>query len=911
MKIDHFSSLKIFLVIFIASLTAFASQPKAPTNLRSCDKVQPVGTDDKPYFGWYVNDSDDNEIQSAYQILVASTMAALESGKGDVWDSGKIISRSQNYISFKGNKLSPATRYYWKVRTWDKDGNPSPYASVSYFDTGLFNSKEWEGANWIKRNTTDADDYTYYRKSVSVPKKNITRAIVYVSANHNYELYLNGKEIGKGLAYHYPQYAYYNAYDITSLVKPNAGNIFACLTHWYGGGQGRAPGERGFLLKTVIEYADGTKTIVGTDNSWKQKQAEVFITGQPRRNGEGIGYIDKIDSRNEEPDWNKLGFDDSGWEQAVVIGAPPVAPWIADLQPDLTRVIEKQITPASVKSLGNGKYLIDLGKIYAGMPQINFEGGNPGDVVSMRGGYVLKPDGSLSTEIDQQTNLEYFFLLNGNKAVFKPMLYLSYRYLQVDNSPNALTTDNVRFISRHYELDPSRTEFISSDTMLNQVWSLMMHSLIVGAHEGFLDTPTREKGAFLGDAWSQGVASMLAMGERSLNLRVMLEFLDSQDQYWPDGRLNAVYPNVDGKRDIPDYTQSYLVWTWDYYLQTGNIDFLKSNYSKLKKIADYVDTYRDASTGLIHNLAGGSGPYRYGIIDWPAQMRYGYDMTTEAKTVINAYAYADFDIISKIAATLGNQQDSDAYKNKAIAIKEAINSKLINADGVYVDGLKPDRSQSTHVSQHANMYPLALGIVPEKNRKVVIDIVKQKEMSVGMVTLRYLPEAIGEAGEAEHLLKLYTNTGWDGWAKTISLGGTVTWESWDAHTNNQSMSHPWGAIGLAGIQQYILGVKTLRPQHEVLQVKPLDFKGTLSRVSGSFPTDKGNIAVSWDRDDKRFLLTLSIPDNVEAKVYIPKSGASGSKLKVDGKEVSAKEEGDYLLIENTGSGKHTFERALK
>lgn len=908
--------MKVFLTPTVVTLLvvgsiAQASQPKAPINLRSCDKVKPVGTDEKPYFGWYVNDPDDNEIQSAYQIIVASSPAALASGNADVWDSGKVNSRSQNYNVFAGNNLSASTRYYWKVRTWDKDGNASPYSEVAYFDTGLFTSKDWESANWIKRNTTDADDYTYYRKTFSVPTKNIARAIAYISANHNYELYLNGTLTGKGLAYHYPQYAYYNAYDISKSLKNSAENTLACLTHWYGGGQGRAPGERGLLMKVVIEYTDGAKDIIGTDNSWKQKQAELFVTGQPRRNGEGIGYIDKIDSRKDEPNWYKPGFNDSGWEPAVTIGAPPVAPWTGDLQPDLTRVIETEIKPVSVKSLGGNKYLIDLGKIYAGMPQISFDGGNAGDMVTMRGGYVLKPDGSLLAEVDQQTNLEYFFLLNGKKAVFKPMLYLSYRYLQVDNSPNKLTTDNVRFISRHYELDPSRTKFSSSDQMLNQVWNLMMHSLIVGAHEGFLDTPTREKGGFLGDAWSQGVASMWTMGERSLNLRVMLEFLDSQDQYWPDGRLNAVYPNVDGKRDIPDYTQSYLVWVWDYYLQTGNTDFLRSNYSKLKKIADYVDTYRDTSTGLIHNLAGGSGPYRYGIIDWPAQMRYGYDMTTEAKTVINAYAFVDFDIVSKIAAVLGNQQDSEVYKNKAMSIKEAINSKLINASGVYIDGLTPDKSQSTHISQHANMYPLALGIVPEKNRKAVIDVVKQKEMSVGMVTLRYLPEAIGEAAEGEHLLKLYTNASWDGWAKTISLGGTVTWESWDANTNNQSMSHPWGAIGLAGIQQYILGIKILKPQHEVIQVKPLDFKNKLSQVSGSFPTDKGNIEVAWDRNDKRFSLTLAIPDNVEAKVYVPKCDIPGKTLKVDGKEVSGKEEGNYILIENIGSGKHTFERILE
>jgi alpha-L-rhamnosidase len=897
------------LFFLIQSSYSFALSPKAPDNLRCSDKTNPVGIDVMPYFGWYVNDPDDNEIQTAYQILVASSEENLIANKGDLWDSGRINSRKQNYIDYDGQQLTSAKRYYWKVRTWDKDGNAGPYSATAIFDTGLFAGSDWSGAKWIKRDTTDADDYTYFRKKFTLPtNKKIQRAIVYVTAGHNYELYINGNLIGKGLAYHYPQYHYYNAYDITSTLTPNSDNAFACLTHWFGGGQGRATGSRGFLLKAVIEYNDSTSTIIVTDGTWKQKQAEQWVTGQRRRNGEGVGYIEKIDADKIIPDWNSLDYDDSSWQEAVEIGAPPVSPWTENLQPDLTRLIEEEITPISATDLGEGKYVIDLGKVYPGMPRITFSGGDAGTTVNMRGGYTLNDDGTVSTSTTQNTNTSYYFILNGDTALFAPMVYLGMRYFQVDNSPNILTTENVTFICRHYELDPLRSNFVSSDTMLNQVWQLMKHSLIVGAQEEFVDTPTREKGGFLGDAWSQGVAAMNTLGDRAMNLRILLEFLDSQDQYWPDGRLNAVYPNSDGKRDIPDYTQSYLVWVWDYYMQSGNTKFLSDNYNKLKKVADYVDTYKNETTGLIHNLAGGGGAYRYGIIDWPAQMRYGYDMSAEARTVINAYAYIDFDIISKIAEVLGNTTDRDIYKVKAQEMKEAINTHLLNAQGVYIDGLISDQTQSSHVSQHANMFPMAMGIVPEVNIEAVITAIKERQMSVGMVTVRWLPESIGRADQGPHLIDLYTNTDWDGWAKTIALGGTATWESWDALTSGQSMSHPWGTAGLLGIQQYILGIKPLKPQHELIQIKPLDFHDSLSSARGTLPTDRGDITVEWDRNDSRFLMTITIPDNIKVKVYVPKCGTTGTAIKVDGIQTTGTEEGNYIFVENIGSGIHTFER---
>ncbi len=899
------STLIVFL-FFGYGFQAYAATPKAPTNLRSCDKIKPAGTDDTPYFGWYINDPDDNEIQTAYQILVASSQQLLDAGKADVWDSKKTTSRLQNCIYFGGKKLLPASRYYWKVRTWDKNENISPYSASSFFETGLFVAKDWTGATWIRRDTKDANDYTYFRKKIQLGAKQIKRATVYLTAFHNYAFYINGKLIGKGLGHHYPQFAYYNAYDVTNNLSNE--NTLAAMTHWYGGGQGRAKGDRGFLLKLVVEFKDGTTHVSGTDKSWKQMAVEAFNPITKSRNGEGVGYIDVIDSRKAIDNWNAPSFDDAAWQAASEIGTHPSPPFTGELQPDLTRLKEIKIKPVSVKRLGKDTYLIDLGKIYAGMPEIRFEGGKAGDTVNILGGFVLKDDGSVSEKMNQQTDLSYRFVLNGGTAVFKPIVYLGYRYLQINNCPNLLTEANVAFTTRYYELEPGRSDFTSSNDMLSRVWAMMIHSLTLGAQEGFVDTPTREKGEFLGDAWSQAMACISTMSERALSLRVLLEFLDSQDQYWPDGRLNAVYPNADGKRDIPDYTQQYLLWVWGYYMQTGNKVFLKTNYLKLKKIATYVAAYTNPTTNLIDKLAGGSGGYKFGIIDWPATMRYGYDMTTDVRTVINAYAYADFDIISRIAMITGNLADASMFRQKADSLKFYMNKQLINGDGVYTDGLLPDGTQSQHISQHANMFPLALGIVPYSNRTAVTAAVKQKKLSAGMVTIAFLLEALGETGSASNLLNLYTNPEWGGWANIIAKGGTATWESWDAPEYNHSMSHPWGAAGLPGIQKYILGVEPLRPQHELIQVKPLDFGDELKNAAGTFPTDKGDIRVKWVKGSGNYQLTLVTPGNVTANVYIPKGPAVNNLVKVNGKTISAVNLGDYLLIEGIGSGTNVFER---
>jgi alpha-L-rhamnosidase len=901
----HFQKYTFLLFnALIFSIPIQCSSPNQPFYLRCFNHSNPIGVDDRPFFGWYVSDNDQNEIQTAYQIIVATSKEDINKELGSIWNSDKVASRNQNYVYIPQHLLKAATQYYWKVRTWDKDNQVSPYSETASFSTGLFSNEDWSGAKWVKRPSEENETFTYFRKKTTTQNKEIKRAVAYISACHSYNLYINGTFIEKGFFHHYPQYSYYHALDITQHVLMGKELTFGVLTHWYGGGQGRATGYQGLLFKTIIEYQDGSFQYVYSDDTWRQTKAESWVTGTPRRNGEGIGFIETNDSRLVLNKWNQSDFNDKTWSPAYEVGSHPTAPWEGILRSDLTRVKEFEIKPVSIIPKGGGKYIIDLGKIYSGSFKIQFNGGKSGDTIAMRGGFVLDENGNVSTTLDQQTNMRFNHIHNGNQSEFYPYIYLGLRYLQIENSPSILDSNKVSFIFRYYELDPTQTRFSSSHATLNNVWEMMVHSLLIGTHEGFLDTPTREKGTFLGDSWAQGVPCLTVFNDRNMNLRALNEFLDSQDHYWPDGRMNAVYPNVDGKRDIPDYTQFFLFWAWDYYLQTGDKEWLLKNYSKLKKIADYVLRHKNESTGLIHNLAGGKGPYEYGIIDWPANMRYGYDMATQARTVINAYAFANFEIMSKIAFLTNHKEDGSKYSKSSIKIKKDMNLQLINKSGLYTDGLDSLLRQSEHTSQHANTIPYALDIVPTKEATVITEFIKSKNMSLGMICLRWLPEALGKAKEGEHLIDLYTNEDWDGWARTIALGGTVTWESWKANETNESMSHPWGAVGLLGIQNYILGIKTLTSQNHLISISPLWFGVKLTSAKGTYTTDSGIVEVDWSSKSNQYTIKIVVPANIKAKVNIPIQ--YGKTFYLNNKKVKGKKSGDVVFLGEYGSGTHTF-----
>ena len=142
--------------------------------------------------------------------------------------------------------------------------------------------------------------------------------------------------------------------------------------------------------------------------------------------------------------------------------------------------------------------------------------------------------------------------------------------------------------------------------------------------------------------------------------QALRDFARSQARYWPDGRVNAVYPNGDGKRDIPDSTEDYVEWVWKYWMTTGDRDQLAALYPVVRNITDYLARAIDPKTGLVTNLPGGGGDYLYGIVDWPPQMRYGYDMNTAARTTINVLAVDDFRRVAAMAQALGRPDERES-----------------------------------------------------------------------------------------------------------------------------------------------------------------------------------------------------------------------------------------------------------
>uniref|UniRef100_UPI00274090E8 family 78 glycoside hydrolase catalytic domain n=1 Tax=Actinoplanes sp. RD1 TaxID=3064538 RepID=UPI00274090E8 len=533
---------------------------------------------------------------------------------------------------------------------------------------------------------------------------------------------------------------------------------------------------------------------------------------------------------------------DSGWTAAQVADGVPV------LRAQQTRLAVSVAKPVSITTLPSGAVVADFGKVVPASPRVRFRAGTAGNRVAMVAGYLLNPDGTVSNspQDNQSTDLSYSYVQRDGDQTFEAFTYEGFRYLQLS------TPGEIAAVVQHTDVDPDRAATFDSDNAtLDAVFELMQRSALYSAQEQFLDTPTREKGQFLADAVNISRALMGGSGDRAFTAKAIREFLASQLRYWPDGRLNAVYPNGDGKRDIPDFTEMFPSWVEDYYVASGDRALLAEAYPAVSAIADYVRRYRDPATGLVTNLAGGSGAYLYGIIDWPN--RYGYDTAPAARTTVNILAVEVLRSAARQAEELG--LDPGSYRADADALVAAINTHLRRTDGIYVDGLG-----STHASQIANAYAFAYGLTSDKS---VADHLVSLRLQMGPMTADLLLRALHRAGRDDQVLARLTDESL-GWANILARGGTFTWESWEAPERGESMSHGWGAAALTRLQQDLLGVTVTGVAARTLTIAPP--RGTdLTRAAGSMWTQAGRVAVRWSPHG----LAVDLPVNTTAEVHVP------------------------------------------
>ncbi len=870
-----------------------------------CDfSVNPLGVDSSPpQLSWEVTSPQRGARQTAWHVLVASSQDALDAGLGDLWDSGKRESMDTANVPYEGSPLHSSQQVFWKVRTWDKQGQPSPWSESATWTMGVLDESDWKGQWIVAPWQTEA---LLMRKAFTAGPE-VKRAVVHVCGLGHFELSLNGEKVGDGLLApgwtKYNRTCLYETYDVTPLVREGENALGIALgdgmyhterRNRFSKFQGTFGPQRA-ILQLELDYADGRHEAVVTNESWR-------VDPGPVTYNDVFGGED-YDARRHESGWNAPGFEDSHWTPAVLLVRPngklrghsSGAPAIGAIE---------TMRPVTITRQSDAQDVIDLGQNASYMPRITVAG-PAGSAVRLTHAEVLHKDGSINRDTCGGNRgpayWQYTKASNGEETWFPQFFYAGCRYLQVDKLPAEQGGDlpeltGIEGVVVHTTAEPAG-EFACSNELLNRIRTLVRWAQRSNLVSVLTDCPHREKLGWLEQYHLNGPGVRYEFDATRLFIKGMRDMADSQLESGLVPNIAPEYVEFPGAfRAAAEWGSAVILAPWQHYQATGDTRLLQEHYGAMQKYLAYL---KSRATG--HLVDEGLGDW----YDLDGTERPGFAKLTQPPLTATAFYFEDAKTMAQIAELLGRADDAKRYASLADEIRKAWLATFRSDDGRYGGD-----------SQCANAIALVMGLAREEDRSAVLESLvrdiraKGDATSAGDVGFRYVLQALAMNNRSEVVYDMINQEDRPGYGYQLRMGATSLTEAWDAN-HNASHNHfmlghitEWFFKDLVGISSDPTG-----PGYQRAVIRP-DPVGDLTWAEGTHHSIRGPIRVRWERSAEEFTLEVDIPANTTATVHVPADSAdSVQESGVDARHsegVKLLEASKDRAVFEVGSGSYRF-----
>ena len=864
--------------------------PVAVTELKTERMTDPMSIDTpRPRLGWVLTSDKQDVMQTSYRIIVASTKAKADSLVGDLWDATVNSDQSQ-WIRYAGKELRSNTPCYWRVKVNTTQGE-SDWSETAMWNVGLLNEADWSG-QWIGLDRAmpwDVEDVhsqlssRYLRTEFKVEKE-VRRATLYISGLGMYKAYINGKKVGNQVLApaptDYRRTVLYNAFDVTQmLAADNAVGVVLGNGRYYTMQQNKKPykitnfGYPKLRLNLVIEYADGTKQTIASNNKWKLNP-----DGAIRSNNEYDGEI--YDARKEFDGWATAGFDDAKWMTAERV-AIPYGTLRGAMSPNMK--VLKTIKPISVKKLGDG-FIVDMGQNMAGWLKMRVSGVNAGDTVSIIFSENINPDGSLNRANFRHAFSTDKYVADGteNGRWWAPtFVYHGFRYAEIKGMAGVTADDLIGEVISDEMVETGTFE--CSDTILNKVYKNAYWG-ILGNYKGMpVDCPQRdERQPWLGDRARGCFGEAYLFDNNNLYAKWARDIVESQRE---DGCIPDVAPAFwNYYSDIITWPAALPFSLEMMYNQFGDDEPLRKYYPAVKKWLAHMK-YQYGKDGLMP---------RDKFADWclpPTDEKTIHcrdpKRTTDGTLIATAYYYQLNKLMERFAKILSKDAEAAGYAAEAAVVKDAFNKKFltVNRGTSQVPGalLYPDSTFYGNNTATANLLPFVFGMIDddyvrgEVVKNVIHNIITVNKglMPCGIIGGQWLMHGLTDMGRADIAWLLATNTKYPSWGYMTEKGATTIWELWNGDTANPKMNSANHVMQLgdliAWLYEDVAGISTDpdRPGFKHIIMKPNFTVDEMDDIKASYRSIYGDIVSRWNKKNGKLYWHIEIPANTTAEVHLP------------------------------------------
>jgi alpha-L-rhamnosidase len=666
------------------------------------------------------------------------------------------------------------------------------------------------------------------------------------------------------------------------------------------------------IARLEIRYTDGPAGVVVSDRGWRAALGPLVTDAWYS----GADY----DARREQPGWDNPGADLSAaakrldgtpmaWTDAGIAPPPNLATRLVARTAEPMKVIET-FTPVTMTNPVPGTWVFDFGQNIVGWPELRLPDGIPaGTTIRMAPAESLAADGT----VDQASlmgggggrgrdlfNTYTTAGLRGGERWHPDFNYFGMQWVQVTGVPAGFqpTTQLVKGM-RVQATTPVAGEFTTSNARVNRIHTMARYSFAANVMSVFTDCPGREKLSYPAD-YTMPMGAIHRNHELAAYLRTTMHHL-VEGQSIAD---SPMFGNVALKTPVYDwgYTGRFgdeinwgnaivLVPALLYELY-GDTQTMTRYYDRMVDFADYIQRQK-VGTGPDTHIVDAA------LADWVAA-----DQTSGRITGTWGY-YTMISKLAVMAGLTGHTTDAEKYRTLAADIKTAFNTHFYNSTlrRYTTDG----NAGTTGATQTAQALALDAGLVPDGERQAVLDALVElvyafhpngtgPHFSGGTIGMAPTVRALATAGRDDVLWDLLQPDDEPGYGffmapTTANPNGMTTMgERWNRRDSKNHMIlaqiEEWFHTGLAGIRTSAAG-GTIAYRSLVVQPKLV---GDLTHVKGSYHTPQGLARSEWTRTDQRFTLTVTVPPNTDAEVWVPVQ---------DGHRVQAPRRAQFIRVDGT------------
>jgi len=325
------------------------------------------------------------------------------------------------------------------------------------------------------------------------------------------------------------------------------------------------------------------------------------------------------------------------------------------------------------------------------------------------------------------------------------------------------------------------------------------------------------------------------------------------------------------------YSYTYFLATVntveDYYMYSGDIEFVKSHWSRLRLLIDSFASLA-SSDGLIS----------------PSNFNWAYDFFPSAGlflgkfTKLNIQYSMALESIANLAEAINLSSLATSYRTKASSIRNLVNEQLFNStSGMYLIS-----DQKSGVAQDTNAFAILSGIASLRGDNYPSILLEKMKASLksNSAYLTFSPDtsissfvspfisyfhsaAAFESNRADLAFDVMQSV-WNSMSTEDSHYTGTFWENEEVigyPSKTQSFAHAWSSGITPLLSKYVLGIKPTTPGYAQWSVKPQT--GPLLWAKGQTQTPTGILGVSWNVTGGVFSITVQSPPKTTGVIVLP------------------------------------------